>query len=130
MDFWDRVDELIKQENTSYAYIAKKLGKSESTVSGWHREGAKHRIPEADFAVIIAKILKTTVEYLVSGKEDAQIAPNISPEALKIARMYDKLDGEAQDAVTISIEALMLVHKRPPGEGQAAGGHNPPEAVR
>jgi transcriptional regulator with XRE-family HTH domain len=108
MDFWDRIDTLIKQEKTSYAYIARKLGKRESTVSGWHREGAKHTIPRADYVVIIAEILGTTVEYLVTGEEIK--VPGLSPEALKIARAADKLNAEGKKAALGAVEGLQKVY--------------------
>jgi transcriptional regulator with XRE-family HTH domain len=108
MNFWDRVDRLIKQEKTSYAYLAKRLEKRESTVSGWHREGAKHTIPRADFAVIIAKILKTSVEYLVTGEEIK--VPGLSPEALEIARAAEKLSAEGKKAALGAVEGLQRVY--------------------
>jgi transcriptional regulator with XRE-family HTH domain len=95
MGFWDRVNELVTKENTSYAYIAGKIGKSESTVSGWHRT-EKKKIPEADMVVTIAQILHTTVEYLVTGQETA--FPGLSPEAIEIARAADRLSPEGRNA--------------------------------
>jgi|LSPZ01.1.fsa_nt_gi transcriptional regulator with XRE-family HTH domain len=84
MDFWTRVQEGIDRENTTYAYIAEKLKKRESTVSGWHRN-KKKIIPPADHAVTIAKILNTTVEYLVTGGPPEGIPPDILAIARKIA---------------------------------------------
>jgi transcriptional regulator with XRE-family HTH domain len=103
MDFWDRVESLIKQEKTSYAYIAKKLGKPESTVSGWHRKGAKHRIPEADFAVKIAQALGTSVEYLVTGKNPE----GLPPEALSMARKIAALDHFDQEEIRVLVETKL-----------------------
>ncbi|MDR2392941.1 MAG: helix-turn-helix domain-containing protein [Treponema sp.] len=94
---------LIKLEKTSYAYIAQKLGKRESTISGWHR-GIKRKIPEAHFAVSIAKILHTTVEYLVTGEE--VIVPGLSPEALEIARAADKLNAEGKRIILFQTKTL------------------------
>jgi transcriptional regulator with XRE-family HTH domain len=118
MDFWSRVDRLIKQENTSYAYIAKKLGKRESTVSGWHRS-IKHKIPEADFTVIIAEILHTSVEYLVTGHEPAHISPKLSPEALEIARAADRLNDEGKRAALAVVEGLQKAY--PLGASKSTG---------
>jgi transcriptional regulator with XRE-family HTH domain len=101
MDFWDRVDQGIETENTSYSYIAKRLGKRESTVSGWHR-GTKKIIPPADCAVEIAKILKTTVEYLVTGKPPA----GLSSEALEVARATEQLNGAGKQAALAAVRGL------------------------
>jgi transcriptional regulator with XRE-family HTH domain len=104
MDFWDRVDQGIERENTSYAYIAKKLGKRESTVSGWHR-GEKKIIPPANCAVEIAKILKTTVEELVTGKPPA----GLSPESLEIARSAERLNEAGKQAALATVRGLESV---------------------
>jgi transcriptional regulator with XRE-family HTH domain len=110
MDFWDRVDVLIKQEKNSYAYIAKRLGKRESTVSGWHREGAKHIVPRADYAVIIAETLKTTVEYLVTGHNPAHISPKVSSKSLEIARAAEKLDDFGKQMALDMVIGLEVTH--------------------
>jgi transcriptional regulator with XRE-family HTH domain len=71
MDFWDRVKLGVDNGITTYARIADKLGVWESRVSGWHR-GPKKIIPPADYAVVMAKMLETTVEELVDGEKGEQ----------------------------------------------------------
>ncbi|MCX7024591.1 MAG: XRE family transcriptional regulator [Spirochaetes bacterium] len=66
MDFWQRVEDRRRAENTTYRWIAENVvKKSETTVSGWRSHGV---LPRADDAVAIAKALRTTVEYLVTGE--------------------------------------------------------------
>jgi transcriptional regulator with XRE-family HTH domain len=103
MDFWDRVQAEIGRGKTTYAYIAKQIDKTESTVSGWHR-GEKKIIPPANLAVKIAQILDTTVEYLITGNPPV---PGISPEALRIAQNFDNLSPAGQKAAQSMMEGLL-----------------------
>ncbi len=62
MTFWDRVEILREEQNTSYRWIATQMGVSETTVSSMRKAGTE---PRAGEAVKIARALGTTVEYLV-----------------------------------------------------------------
>ena len=52
------------QQNTSYRWLAMKMGISEQTVSTMRRAGTE---PRASEAVKMARALNTTVEYLTDG---------------------------------------------------------------
>lgn len=65
MDFWDRVEEEISRQNTTFRWVAQKLGKPETTMSGWRKAKT---IPRADDAIHLAEALGTTVEYLIAGE--------------------------------------------------------------
>ncbi len=67
MSFWENVEILRKEQNTSYRWIAGQMGVSETTVSSMRKAGTE---PRAGEAVKIAKALGTTVENLVGGYED------------------------------------------------------------
>ncbi len=67
MDFWTRLKTLIKKENTTQEWVASKINVSYRTFNGWI---SRKIIPNADQAVSIAKVLGTTVEYLVTGDID------------------------------------------------------------
>jgi repressor LexA len=104
MDFWSRVQEAIERENTSYAYLAQKLGKRESTVSGWHR-GKKKIIPAADYAVVIAQTLNTTVEYLVAGTPPEGVPHDI----LDLAKEIVQLGPVDQEEIKVLIRHKLKV---------------------
>ena len=55
---------LRSEQNTSYRWLAQKMGISEQTVSTMRKAGTE---PRATEAVKIAKALNTTVEYLTEG---------------------------------------------------------------
>ena len=66
MSFWENVEILRKDQNTTYRWIASKMGVSETTVSSMRKANTE---PRASEAVKIAQALNTTVEYLVTNKE-------------------------------------------------------------
>ncbi|AEE17646.1 helix-turn-helix domain-containing protein [Treponema brennaborense] len=67
MTFWERVEILREEQNTSYRWIAAQMGVSETTVSSMRKAGTE---PRAGEAVKIAKALGTTVEFLAGAGED------------------------------------------------------------
>ncbi len=66
MSFWENVELLRREQNTTYRWIASKMGVSETTVSSMRKANTD---PRASQAVKIAEALNTTVEYLVTNKE-------------------------------------------------------------
>lgn len=70
MSFWENVEILRKEQNTTYRWIASKMGVSETTVSSMRKANTD---PRASEAVKIANALNTTVEYLVTNKESVYL---------------------------------------------------------
>ncbi len=69
---------------------------------------ARSSMPPADYACKIAKALGTTVEYLVNHEnstENVQL-PFFSDDALKIAKVYQRLSKKDQLVVQRITEAL------------------------
>ena len=67
MTFWDTVDLLREEQNTSYRWISQKTGLSETTISSMRHAGTE---PRASDAVKLAQAFGTTVEFLCNSKED------------------------------------------------------------
>ncbi len=67
MSFWENVETLIKEQNTTYRWLASKMGVAETTVSSMRKANTE---PRASEAVKIAEALNTTVEYLVTNNEN------------------------------------------------------------
>jgi len=65
-DIWSRIEQLMYQYKFFYKEIADTLNTNESTVSTWRKN---RTVPRADDMVKIAKLLETSVEYLVTGEE-------------------------------------------------------------
>lgn len=66
MSYWDRVKAKLNSKNISEAELGRRIGLSQSAINAWKSRGS---IPSADVAYRTAKILDTTVEYLVSGNK-------------------------------------------------------------
>lgn len=64
MTFWDRLEKALYEKKMTIADLSRELGITSPSISGWKVRGA---IPRADLAVKTAKILGTTVEYLIEG---------------------------------------------------------------
>ena len=62
MSFWENVELLREEQNTSYRWLAQAMGVSETTVSSMRKANTE---PRASEAVKIAIALGTTVEELV-----------------------------------------------------------------
>lgn len=87
MSFWDNVEILRKEQNTSYRWLASQMGVSETTVSSIRKAGTD---PRAGDAVKIAKALGTTVESLVgsASNEYFQKYKKLKDEILMILERY------------------------------------------
>ncbi len=76
MAFWDNVETLRREQNTSYRWLARKMGMSETTISSMRKAGTE---PRASEAAKIAAALGTTVEFLVqesSSETQGEVADN------------------------------------------------------
>jgi len=98
MDFWGRLKNEIKAKNTTQEWIAGKIGVPLSTFRKWM---TRKTYPDVREGVEIAKLLETSVEYLVTGTE---------PEGLnnaerKLVRTYRKLSPTDQKNVILAVNA-------------------------
>ena len=72
MDFWIRTSKLIKENNLTQESFCNECGIVLSTYKGWNLRGI---YPNAKQVVDMAKLLKTTPEYLVYGTEPQNELP-------------------------------------------------------
>ena len=66
VEFWKRTNKLIKNKNSKQENIAQECGIPYQTLRSWV---TRQTFPDALQAYKIAKVLHTTVEYLISGKD-------------------------------------------------------------
>jgi len=66
MDFWIRLKNEIKAKNTTQEWIAGKIGVPLSTFRKWMTRKTYPNVKEGNE---IAKLLETSVEYLLTGTE-------------------------------------------------------------
>lgn len=63
--FIERMERIMRANNISQTELAKACGISVNGISTWKAKGT---LPRADIAVSIAKVLKVTVPYLITGE--------------------------------------------------------------
>jgi transcriptional regulator with XRE-family HTH domain len=90
--------------------LARRSGIKKNTIDNYLN--VKNRIPSAENAVRIAKVLGVSVEYLVTGS-GAQSRPaqegasqNVCPEARAVARLVGKLEEKNRKIVLSVAKAL------------------------
>lgn len=89
MDFRDRLREEIAFSGLSYKELAAKSGISKRTIISYVSE--QSCMPSADIAVKLAKVLNTSVEYLILGEKSSQINTQSSEDSRKLLHIYSSL---------------------------------------
>ena len=67
LQFWQKVKEELEYNLITQKELAEKIGISYNTLQSWI---TKDRLPDAEQALKIAKQLNTSIEYLVTGKNE------------------------------------------------------------
>ena len=66
--FWNRVNFLIKENNTTQQSLSVTCGFNPRRIQNL---STGNRFPDVQEGILIAQVLNTTVEYLVTGKESS-----------------------------------------------------------
>jgi transcriptional regulator with XRE-family HTH domain len=109
MDFWDRLDWLIKERGMTRREVTQRLGLGVSAVSVWK---TRRTYPDADVAVGLARTLGVTVEYLVEGpsaKSDATPAASDLVWQIAIPRERHELLALVEKLTTLDATQLKQV---------------------
>lgn len=104
MDIVDRIFKLVDELYSEQQIFAADLGLPPSAVSNWRkRKSASYnkRLPE------IAKVLGTTVGYLLTG-EEAEVFVSDGVDQSYLVRKFNRLSPEAQDKVMTFIDFLSM----------------------
>ena len=99
-DVWSRIDRLMYEYKFLYKNIANTLEINESTVSTWRKN---RTIPRADDLVKIAKLLGTSVEYLVTGEYEG----GITEEQRNLIKKFEILDERDKTTVKGLIDFMI-----------------------
>jgi len=84
LGFYDRVKSLAKANKTTIEYVVGEAGLSLASYNAYRRH---ENLPRADEALKIARVLGTTVEFLVAGT-----ASERSPSDITLAEIQVTLD--------------------------------------
>jgi len=100
-DYWGRLKNEIKKQNTTQEWVAGQIGVSYRTFRGWMY---RKIMPNADQVVAIAEALDTTVEYLVTGKNpDTWQPPRRYADIVEGLEMLDNRDLETVRAMVMNL---------------------------
>ena len=97
MDFWIRLKNAIKTQNTTQEWIAGKIGVPLSTFRKWM---SNKTYPDIKEGIEIAKLLETSAEYLVTGNH----SQGLSEEEHELIKNYRKLNHDDQENISLMLK--------------------------
>jgi transcriptional regulator with XRE-family HTH domain len=97
MDFWDRLKAEIKDHDLTQERVARRFKIPVGTFKNWL---LRRTYPDAHEAVQIAKLLNTTVEYLVTGNDQS----GFSDDERRLIEGYRQLSKYDQAHIAAVIE--------------------------
>jgi transcriptional regulator with XRE-family HTH domain len=100
MDFWMRLKNAIKAQNTTQEWIAGKLGVPFGTFKKWMTRKTYPNIKEG---IELARLLETSAEYLVTGTAGG----GLSEEEHGLIAAYRKLSGADQKNLSLALNAWL-----------------------
>ena len=115
MTFSDRLEIMLKQNGLNKAALSKMIGVSQPSITGWKTEGS---MPKADTACKIARILNTSVEYLITGQQQGKVKKELA-------------DNSKTFIIPIIDQELSAGHGQPlPDEDTIKGYIEVPQAIK
>jgi transcriptional regulator with XRE-family HTH domain len=101
MDFWDRLKERMKDRDLTHEEVARKLKIPFGTFKNWLR---RQTYPDAREAAAIAKLLHTTVEYLVNGADESA-ERKLTDDERRLIDGYRQLSKYDKGQIIITVDA-------------------------
>jgi transcriptional regulator with XRE-family HTH domain len=114
MDFNENLKGELEYRGMPVKELAYKTGIPKKTIDKYLLSNGS--MPPADKAVLIARILDVTVEYLVTGKNDyTNKLPNdfMSPEMRSIKNYVEPLSRENRKVIETAVNELSNLLKKP-----------------
>ena len=106
--FWEIVKKEVERQHTSFEWLYRKTLIPKGTFSSWKN---RNTILRADEAFLIAKALKVSVEYLLTGVDQPAKASNkIIHELTETFPFFDDYDLQTLLA-TVRAMAIRYQHK-------------------
>jgi transcriptional regulator with XRE-family HTH domain len=99
--FWKMVKKEVERQHTSFEWLCRKTQIPKGTIASWKSRGI---IPRADEALSIAKALKVSVEYLLTGAEHIRQPSN--PVAHEIAETIPFFDDNDLQTLLATVRAM------------------------
>lgn len=90
--------------------LAAKTGLNKRTIDKYLRVNGS--IPSAEAAVKIARVLKVSVEYLVTGQDSCPVRPTVRSSVRSLIKVAESLDKELCEVVLGLAEDLKKLQER------------------
>ena len=91
-----RLKELRKALGLTQQQVADELHLSRGTIGGYEQG---HRIPPSDVLVILARLYRTTTDYLLGAADDPGRPPALDPFSREILEQYQSSDTVQQSYI-------------------------------
>lgn len=95
MTFYERMQQMLSAKSMTAADLSRIILISQPSINGW-KNGS---VPRADVACKVAKVLNTTVEYLVTGETE-----DIPKDIIDLAYEISALPKVFRDSIIGSVE--------------------------
>lgn len=105
--FWDNVCGILDRTGRETQWLRRHLGVSQSTMSTWR---STDRIPKLPVVLEIARLLETTVEYLMTG-EERDPYEDLDPLTRQVCHAVMALSEHEKTEVLIFIHDLAAQRK-------------------
>jgi transcriptional regulator with XRE-family HTH domain len=105
--FWKMVKKEVERQYTSFEWLYRKTQIPKGTFSSWK---SRNTIPRADEAIHIAKALKVSVEYLLTGA-DQSIEPS-NPAANEITETIPLFDNNDLQTLLATVRAMAVRYQQ------------------
>ena len=109
MDFWTRLRNAIKQQNTTQEWVAGKIGVPLSTFRKWM---TRKTYPDLREGIEIAKLLETSAEYLITGIEPKDLNKELNEKEIKLINANRILTPMEQENAVVAILAWAEKRRR------------------
>jgi transcriptional regulator with XRE-family HTH domain len=108
MNFWDRLKDTIKDRDLTHEEVARRLKIPFGTFKNWL---LRQTYPDAREVVDIAKLLHTTVEYLVNGATEERI--KLTDDEQRLLDGYRRLSKYDKGQIMIIVDAWNRKYRDP-----------------
>lgn len=92
----ERIKEKCKQKGTTMGTLEKELGFGNGTIRRWDE-----RTPSADKVLMLANRLEVSMEWILTGKESA----DLTPEEQKLVDYYRRADERGRRSIMRTAES-------------------------
>jgi len=102
MDFRGRLREEIEYSGLLDKEVADRAGITKRAIDSY--VGARGCMPSAEVAVRLARVLKCSVEYLVTGRDTRQ--HHLNPKTRHLVQLFERLSIAEQDSLLQVLERI------------------------